>query len=240
MIYRSKMYKSIKWSIRIVGVFFALILSYLLFAIVLSLITINSGYEYAGHDSVEIMIQTNGVHTDLVLPFRNDLMDWGSFVDPGVTSSGISTANYISFGWGDREFYLQTQTWDDLSAQTALRALFLAGDTAIHVHYYFRIVDSDANRRIIMSGNDYLKLVNYIVSSFRLDEDGAPILIDGFSYSSHDAFYEAQGTFTLFRTCNTWVNSGLKTAGLPASFWTPFDKGIFIHYRLRNEATVSM
>ena len=49
-------------------------------------------------------------------------------------------------------------------------------------------------------------------------------------YGKNDAFYEANGSYSLFHTCNTWANNGLKACGQKACFWTPFDSGIFYHY----------
>ena len=50
-------------------------------------------------------------------------------------------------------------------------------------------------------------------------------------YRDHDAFYEGVGTYSLFRTCNTWANKALKVSGQKACLWTPVDKGMFYQYR---------
>jgi hypothetical protein len=57
---------------------------------------------------VEIHILTNGVHTDLVLPFQNQYIDWSKFVSLVDTKSGNPSALNVAFGWGDKGFYLQT------------------------------------------------------------------------------------------------------------------------------------
>jgi 3-dehydroquinate synthetase len=49
-------------------------------------------------------------------------------------------------------------------------------------------------------------------------------------YGEFDAFYEANGNYHLFHTCNTWANNGLKAAHQKAAIWTPFESGIFYHY----------
>ena len=49
-------------------------------------------------------------------------------------------------------------------------------------------------------------------------------------YGKRDAFYEAKGNYSLFTTCNTWTNTGLKEAKLPACLWTPLDKGLMAVY----------
>ena len=50
-------------------------------------------------------------------------------------------------------------------------------------------------------------------------------------YGNSDAFYDATGSYSLFHTCNSWTNNALKAAGMKASVWTPFDKGIFHQYK---------
>ena len=50
-------------------------------------------------------------------------------------------------------------------------------------------------------------------------------------YGNDDAFYEANGTYNLFKTCNTWANNGLKACEKKAALWTPFESGIFYHYK---------
>ncbi len=51
------------------------------------------------------------------------------------------------------------------------------------------------------------------------------------SAEDDDAFYEAKGSYSFMKTCNTWANSALKSAGQKAALWTPSDKGIFRHYQ---------
>jgi hypothetical protein len=50
-------------------------------------------------------------------------------------------------------------------------------------------------------------------------------------YGDNDAFYEAIGSYNLFKTCNTWTNNALKSCGQKACFWTPFESGIFYQYK---------
>ena len=42
------------------------------------------------------------------------------------------------------------------------------------------------------------------------------------AYGKNDAFYEAKGSYSLFYTCNSWVNENLKEVGLKACRWTLF------------------
>lgn len=157
------------------------------------------------------------------------MKDWTSFVNPADTKSGNTIANYVAFGWGDKGFYLETPTWEDLKFQTAFKALFFLSSTAMHVTFYKKLHENESCRKICITKMSYKMLTNYIESSFEKNGDFTK-LIKGAAYSDNDLFYEAKGTYNLFRTCNTWANSGLKSANLKACLWTPFDKGIFYQY----------
>ena len=72
----------------------------------------------------------------------------------------------------------------------------------------------------------FKKLQDYIVSYIKL-QDGKSQLIDCCRYPNvHDNFYEANGSYHLFRTCNVWTNQVLINAGIKTAIWTPFDSGI--------------
>ena len=83
----------------------------------------------------------------------------------------------------------------------------------------------------MITQKDYQDLVTYITDSFQYDQGKKVLWIQNQSYGKYDAFYEAQGKYSLFYTCNTWANNALKAAHQKAALWTPYDKGIFLHYQ---------
>ena len=76
---------------------------------------------------------------------------------------------------------------------------------------------------------DYLKLIATIESSFETDSLGNLMQCGNYSYSDNDAFYKAKGKYSLFKTCNCWTNSCLKSANVKTGYWTPFPRGILRH-----------
>ena len=64
----------------------------------------------------------------------------------------------------------------------------------------------------------YLRLAGYIADS--LASPGAAPVAPG--YGTSDAFYAANGHFSLVKSCNVWVGEGLQAADLPTGIWTPF------------------
>lgn len=222
--------KTFMLAIKIIGMILLLLIIYFITSVGFSYTSVNSNFKQCEKDAIEIYILTNGVHTDIVLPLKNEYKDWSKFVKPNDTKARNALANNVAFGWGDKGFYLQTKTWAELKFSTAFNALFYLSSSAMHVTFYNWLEESDACRKICIDKEAYLKLVDYVDKSFDHDSFGNPKQIKGASYWNNDSFYEAKGSYGIFNTCNTWANLGLKVAGLKACLWTPFDKGIFHQY----------
>lgn len=192
--------------------------------------------EKTGAQSIEVYILTNGVHTDIVMPARHALMDWTKEIRYEHTVSGDTTLPWIALGWGHRGFYLDIPTWSDLTLGLALDAALGLGSTAMHATFHRTMQRGADCRPIRLSESQYRRLVHYVRSSFSPDAGGHAVPIPTRAqYGPNDAFYEARGAYSILRTCNTWANSGLKSAGLRAALWTPFQQGIFRHYPLEDE-----
>ncbi|MDP4266631.1 MAG: TIGR02117 family protein [Bacteroidota bacterium] len=217
--------------IRFIAGFVGIIIVYLLLAYIFSLITINGNFREVKTSGIEIHILSNGVHTDLVLPYRSKYKDWSKQIKTIYTLSKDTNEKYIGFGWGDREFYLNTPEWSDLKFSTAFKALFFLSGTALHVTFYRDLSPDNRCREVFISTENYLKMVEYIENSFQKDANGNVELIRHHSFGQDDCFFEAKGVFSLFTTCNTWTNRGLKYSGMKACLWTPFDRGILYQYR---------
>lgn len=209
-------------------VFIGLILLYGAAVIVLPLIPVNANKEDA--DEITIYILTNGVHTDIVCPIKNDIMDWKTLVPTEHTKSQNSDFNYASFGWGDKGFYLDTPTWADLKFSTAFNAAFWLGESAMHVTFYRNPVENESCKKLTISKENYQLLVNYIKESFDYENDKTVLIPTEMVYGDNDSFYDAKRTYNIFFTCNTWANSALKAANQKAALWTATDKGIFRQY----------
>lgn len=228
------MKKLFKIILKTLGVIIALLALYAIAGLTLYRIPVNKNVNYKSPNDVTIYLLSNGVHTDVVVPVKNELMDWSQLIKFEHTDTKDSSYKYVGIGWGDKGFYLQTPEWKDLKASVALKAAFHLSTSAIHATFY-NTVDTSFEKSAVLhiSNEDYQSLVNYIKNSFISDEQGNTIHIvsnnDG--YGNSDAFYEAKGSYSLFYTCNTWTNNALKAANQKAAWWTLLDKGIFYHYK---------
>lgn len=226
--------KILKKSLRIIKKLVLGILSFLIVYVVsaflLSRITVNAAAENQTEDVV-IYIKTNGVHTDIVVPYKNEIKDWSAQIKIEHTQAKDTTAKFVALGWGDKGFYLDTPEWSDLKASTAFNAAFALGSTAIHTTFYSVITENKNCVKIAISKENYQKLITYIEDSFQYDVHDNPMFIPATTYGKNDSFYEAKGKYSLFHTCNSWANEALKKANQKAAFWTVTDSGIFCHYQ---------
>jgi uncharacterized protein (TIGR02117 family) len=204
----------------------AVVLLYGLTAFSLSRISVNDS---PNKGNIAIFVRTNGVHTDIVVPAKTEIIDWTSQIKYEQTKSG-DTAQYLAFGWGDRDFYLNTPTWADLKFSTAFNAAFYLGSAIVHTQYENALRESETCKKIMISEADYTQLVTYLSNAFQTDSLGNVIWIAGSGYENHDTFYLANGKYSLFKTCNTWTNSALKAANQKAALWTVTDTGLMTHY----------
>ena len=211
--------------------FIAFVLLYLLCAYCLSRITVDK--EPGQESDMAIYIKTNGVHTDIVVPVRNEQIDWSKEIKfSNAHLPDTSTIKYLAMGWGDKGFYLQTPTWSDLKFSTAFRAAFGLSTTAIHATFYGTLQENASCKKIMVSKMQYTRLISFITGSFQKDAAGHMVrIVTSANYNNADAFYEAKGSYSMFHTCNTWANNALKNCGQKACWWTAFDTGIFLIYK---------
>ena len=203
---------------------------YISLAFLLSKITVNSKPDTA-EKPIAIYIKTNGVHTDIVVPVNNSVKDWRDQIKFEHTRSKDTTYQFIGFGWGDKGFYLNTPQWSDLKVSTALNAAFYLGTSAMHATFYKNLNENKNCFKVYISAENYKMLTTYIENSFQQNANGNTILINAPTYGDHDSFYEANGRYSLFYTCNSWANQALKSANQKAAFWTLTDTGILCHYQ---------
>ncbi|MCJ7935196.1 MAG: TIGR02117 family protein [Chryseobacterium sp.] len=213
------------------GIILGIVILYVILGLLIPYIPVSANND-GQKKEIPIYIYTNGVHTDIVMPVKNDLQDWSLKIPFANTKSKRTDYNYIGIGWGDKGFYLDTPTWADLKFSTAVKAAFWLSDSAMHCTYYTSMQEGDDCKMMMISRSQYESLVAFVENKFDRDQNGNFILIPTNAvYGDHDAFYDAKGTYSFLYTCNTWANNALKAAGQKAALWTPSDFGIFQHYK---------
>lgn len=192
-------------------------LAYLVVAACLSLIS-TSPKEIRCNKEKEVFVSSNGVHLDLIVPRELLPLPLLNGLDPPAWVS------YLAFGWGDRQFYINTPTWSDLELRVALKAVIFKSESAMHVVWIDEI--HHGWKAVLLCDQQLQQLMDYVDGTFQKTPDNQLMEITAAGYTKYDKFYEANGNFDCIHTCNSWVNRALKTAEVKTSIWSPFDKGV--------------
>ena len=225
----SSIKKSFRFLIFSVLIFISSVLIYIACAFFFSRITVNKHYEKNAIHTVYLM--KSGIHIDFLLPICDEFKDWRKEFPIANTRSKDSTYNKIAIGWGSKDFYMNTPTWDDLTLKIFLISNFGLGSSAIHVKYYTDTFPKDSKTvSLKLSDNQYKKLVKYIENSLKRSGTTKSSFIlpkNPKVLAKNDAYYDAKQNYSLLFTCNSWINNGLKASGQKACLWTPYSQGIF-------------
>ncbi len=179
--------------------------------------------------AIPIYIANQGIHTEIIVPVENEYFNWNQYLRLSeIGRDANSEYKYLSFGWGDRAFMLETPTSATINPVTALNALFLPTPSTVQVQGYRVFPQNKETKCVKISGANYWKIVNFIKSSFQLDAGGNKIKI-GYGYHNSDSFYEANGSYSILRSCNDWTAEALIKADVNTPLWSTLSSAVMFH-----------
>ncbi len=189
---------------------------------------VNRDFQHATTDAIPLCVVENGVHADLILPLDAGEPALRSLFPASAFPKDSNAYHYAIVGWGNRKFYLETATWNDLRVSNVLYALSGLGETTVHVSLCSTIdMPPASSLKILVTPEQFARLMDHIRDSLKLDPDGIAIPIPDAHYGMADAFFEGKGSYHLFRTCNVWVGTALRKAGVRVGIWTVTPKSLF-------------
>ena len=132
----------------------------------------------------------------------------------GLDTPDLLAKDWLEFGWGDADFYQDR----DAGFLLGLKAVLLPNDSVMHVHGFDGASERAFPKNEILAlrlpADGYARLLAFIKASFKRDAEGRARRLGpglyGVSY-----FYEGEGTYHAFRTCNTWAAEALAAGGFP-------------------------
>jgi uncharacterized protein (TIGR02117 family) len=226
--YLSIFLKSVMWFfIGIIGFF----IIYGISSFILSRISVDGKNEEG--EKVNVYLMQSGVHTDFLVPIKNDQVDWTDYFPRENTKLNDTTTKFLAIGWGDKNFYMNTPQWSDLTFKTAIFCMTGLGSAAIHATYYYEVPKNKPTVQLTLSEKQYKNLIQYVKNTLVLKKTQQSVYIKPTNkkvVTDNDAYYEAHMRYSLFHTCNTWINNGLKASQQKACLWTPSSGGIFYQY----------
>ena len=210
----------VKWLLRGLAVIFAVGTSYALAGLIGGAIPSNRDWR-APPRGIRIFVESNGVHTGIIVPKVAAGVDWRGVARPeDLRDPRFAGYDHLAFGWGEKAFYLETPTWADLKLRTVVASAIGSDRTLMHVEHLPLPTAGDGARAIVLTPAQYRRLAAYIRASFRYQGARYP------GYAGYDAFYDANGRYDAVRTCNAWAGDALRFAGVRVGWWTPFPAGV--------------
>ncbi|MDB4516459.1 TIGR02117 family protein [Crocinitomicaceae bacterium] len=210
----------------VVEVLFAFILAFLVFAFYGEAIPVGNQQNTG---DVYFYVRSNGIHTEICFPVKNEVVDWTTFLSLDDYEA-TAPQEFISVGWGDKGFYMNTPEWSDLTLGTAFTAIAIPSPTAMHVGYEYEPLENEHCYKVRVTRKQYKNMASFVRESFKQKGEEA-ILISGKGYGDWDNFYEANDNYHLFRTCNTWTNEVLKQGDVRTALFAVFPNAVMGHLR---------
>ncbi len=211
---------ALKWFSRIAGALISVLALFLLSAWIGSSIARNSDWEEP-ETGVTIGLETNGIHTGIVMPLITQQKDWRAHFPLEHLGNPYRNYTHVAVSFGEREVFLSTPRLEDVSLDTLAGAIY-RGDGLIHASHYVRPMPDENYRELTITEEEYARLVSAIT---RQMEPSGGVQVPG-AYGQHDAFYDSDLTYHLGHTCNQWSADLLAEAGVKVGWWTPFSGGV--------------
>ena len=161
-----------------------------------------------------VVVASNGWHTAIIVS------------RPGVAATGLlpevddfPDALFLEFGWGDRTYYPAK----DPTVGMALGAALTPTPAVMHMagRTYAPVTDPENPNLVLvrLTQDGFEHMIRAIAGEFTRPEGGVRAVSIAPGLYGDSKFYDAESTFHLFNTCNTWTARMLRTGGvnLPAS-----------------------
>jgi uncharacterized protein (TIGR02117 family) len=210
----------VRWTVRVLATFACILTAFLLSAWIGSSIPRNSDW-VEPKDGITIMIETNGIHTGIVMPLVTEQKDWREHFALHHLGNPKRDYTHVSVSFGEREVFLETPRLSDIKPATAIRAI-LGGDGLLHASHYVRPAPDDNVRELTLTTEQYALLVQAIAKQMHASQSRQ---VPG-SYADYDAFYDSDLSYHLGHTCNQWSADMLAAAGVKTGLWTPLSGGV--------------
>lgn len=209
-----------RWIARVAMALVAVPLAWAVAALVAAFLP-HPGHAPRPIDGITVFVISNGFHTDLFLPIAEAGVDLRGAFPLDRFANDASSATFLAFGWGERDFYMATPGLADFDVGLAIRALFGGGPTVIKVGNYLTPRPGADAVAITLGAGEYRSLLERLMAAFEVGPDGLPRRFAP-GYGGHDAFFAARGRYSPFYTCNEWVADMLRAARVATPLWTPF------------------
>jgi uncharacterized protein (TIGR02117 family) len=204
------------WPLFLIGLYF-------LTALIGSNIPVNNAWQQP-KDGIDIFVETNGVHVSIIVPISIAGEDLSDLIRPEHLSQKELYGTHAMIGWGHGGVYRNAKTWADVKSGDVASAFFGSDDTLLHIYHLINPKPAPYRKKIKVSVKQYRSIISQIRGTFLLNGNGQSIANP--AYGPNNLFYNANGRYTAFNTCNSWSGHILKNAGIRTGIWTPMAGGL--------------
>jgi uncharacterized protein (TIGR02117 family) len=182
-----------------------------------------------GCDVPLIISSVNHFHAELIVPVKAAGVNWAERIDLNALGKQAQAYQYLSFGWGDRDFFLRG-SFDPI---TIGKALFWPTPTVMHVWGHTQPPLSTLKPRFELkqqwlSAEEYQQLADFIWAGFEPSATEQPIFVRSGLYPN-SAFFTGTGSYSILRTCNIWTAEGLRVAQRKTPQWPALAPVLMAH-----------
>ncbi len=192
----------------------ALPLCYLAASILLPLIP-GPGPDLSGPLTRQIGLLQGPIHTDILFPLTPETRARFAFAEAAGLPLTHPDAQWLAFGWGSAAFYTTAGTYADITASAVLTAA-IGDDAVIRLDVLGPLPPLENLRFLRLSKAQFQSLLAQTSAAFASHQP-----LDHPGFTGADAFFPAQGHFSLLRTCNVWLGETFRASGIPFGLWTP-------------------
>lgn len=182
----------------------------------------------------KLYISSDGFHTNFFVPVETPVFNWRTRLNlDELAKQPGQSYQYLQFGWGDRIFYIETPSWDQVEPTNALRALFYWHNrSALFVKGHPNLPDipNEQMKCLKLNKTDYLALMQFIEGSFETGDRGQKQRIAS-GQDQQSSFYAANGYYSILNTCNSWTANGLRAANVNTPLWGGLAQPVMFHLR---------
>lgn len=163
----------------------------------------------------QVCIVQFDIHTNILVPVYSDSFDWRTYLP-----LPLNQQQYLGFGWGDRNWYMNPPTELSDALPRGIRAMLFSDASVLGIQAYDRLPAGDI-KCVGVTRSNYLNLMEFLNSTMRRNEQGEVIQLSNHPPTQTN-YFEAIGHYSVLHNSNHWTAEGLDTAQINTPLWAGF------------------
>ncbi|MBD2090243.1 DUF2459 domain-containing protein [Microcoleus sp. FACHB-1515] len=159
------------------------------------------------------------IHTNILVPVYTDSFDWRNHLP-----LPLHQQQYLGFGWGDRNWYMNPPTELSDTLSRGLQAMFFSDASVLGIQAYDRLPTQNI-KCVGVTRSDYLKLMEFLQNAMQRNQQGEVIQLSNHPPTQTN-YFKAIGHYSILHNSNHWTAEGLDTVQINTPLWAGFSFAI--------------